>query len=123
MHRIIYNRYGNLAAVIILLILFFPVIARAEQDSKKDTFTGKDKLEHFTVSAIITSATGFVLHNHFKTNRDTAIAVGFTTSISIGGIKELIDKKTPGEQSSWKDLIADFAGCAAGALILSEAIK
>jgi uncharacterized protein YfiM (DUF2279 family) len=124
MNRIINGKTGNLTlAVISLMILLLASLTVAEEIPKPDSFTGRDKLEHFAVSAIITSATGFVLHNHFKTNRNDAIVIGFTTSFGLGGIKELIDRKIPGEQSSWKDLVADFAGCAAGALILAKATK
>jgi len=89
----------------------------------KDSFTGKDKLEHFAISAAMTASTAFVIHNHFQTKRDNAIIFGFSASLSLGGIKELIDKRVPGEQSSWKDLVADIIGCAAGAIIIRSAVK
>jgi uncharacterized protein YfiM (DUF2279 family) len=124
MHCIIRKKRRKISSTIIFMVLAFSVSpATFGKSIPKDSFTGKDKFQHFAISAAMTAATGFVLHNHFKTNRDNAIAIGFTASFTLGGIKELIDKKTPGEQSSWKDLAADFVGCAAGAAILTGATK
>jgi uncharacterized protein YfiM (DUF2279 family) len=106
-----------------VIYMLIPENLLAGEQPKNDSFMGIDKLEHFAMSAAITSSTGFVLHNHFGTKRDDAITIGFGVSFGLGGLKEIVDKKTPGEQSSWKDLVADFIGCAAGALILHESIK
>jgi uncharacterized protein YfiM (DUF2279 family) len=123
MYRIIKNQLSIFYPAIITVVVFSVSPLTFGENAKKDSFTGIDKLEHFALSAAITASTGFILYNHFKTNRDNSIAIGFATSLSLGGIKELIDKKTPGEQSSWKDFIADFVGCAAGAAILAGTIK
>lgn len=122
MHLFIKNNQKRLSIIIMIFILLGWRSVLADKE-KRDSFTGIDKLEHFAVSAAMTASTAFVLHNHFQTNRDNAIIIGFATSFSFGGIKEIIDKRTPGEQSSWKDLAADILGCTAGALIIKGAMK
>lgn len=122
MEFIIQNYLKAIFIIAFVLILFGRQSVLAES-GKRDSFTGKDKLEHFAISAAMTASTAFVLHNHFQTRRDDSIVIGFTASLSLGGIKELIDKRTPGEQSSWKDLMADIIGCAAGAILIRSAIK
>ncbi len=110
-----------------LLVAAFLIFAGPQtifaESGKTDSIVGKDKFEHFTVSAAIVSSTAFVFHNHFQTKRDDAIVIGFSAGLSLGGIKELIDKRTPGEQSSWKDLVADIIGCAVGAIVIRGVLK
>lgn len=122
MQFFILNSLKAIFIIALVLILFGQQSVLAES-GEKDSFTGKDKIEHFAISAAMTASTAFVLHNHFQTKRDNAIVFGFSTSLSLGGIKELIDKRIPGEQSSWKDLVADIIGCAAGAIAIGSAIK
>jgi uncharacterized protein YfiM (DUF2279 family) len=111
---------------ILIITIVFVILGQQSvlaKSGEKDSFTGKDKIEHFAISAAMTASTAFVLHNHFQVKRDNAIVFGFSVSLSLGGIKELIDKRTPGEQSSWKDLVADIIGCAAGAIVIRGAAK
>jgi len=97
-----------------LVMLQIPSAADA---TSNDKVLAVDKLKHFGISAFISSSSGFVLHNHFRQDTPDAAMIGFTISLGLGGIKEIIDKKSPGQRSSWKDLIADFLGAAAGAAL------
>lgn len=119
---IIKNHFKLISAIAALAVLSGYQTVSAGQ-AETDSFLGKDKLEHFAISAAMTASTAFVLHNHFKTKKDDAIVIGFLASFSLGGVKELVDKRIPGEKSSWKDLVADFIGCAAGAIIIGETVK
>lgn len=120
--KIVIGSITKILIIAAILIFTGPQTILAES-GKSDSFSGKDKLEHFAISAAMTASTAFVFHNHFQTKRDNAIIIGFSASLSLGGIKELIDKRTPGEQSSWKDLVADIVGCSAGAIVIRSALK
>lgn len=108
---------------IILFSLILLICGLANAENSRDSFFGKDKLDHFVISAAMTGGTGFVAYNHFHNRRFDSIAIGFSLSLSLGGIKEIVDKSVPGQHSSWKDLAADLVGCTVGALILAGATK
>jgi putative lipoprotein len=84
-----------------------------------DRWLGRDKLYHFTASALIQSATHSLLRANGLPYRDAAwTAAGVTLSIGVG--KELWDRRTGGDVSA-KDLVADAAGTGAGAVLMRQA--
>ena len=114
----------NLIAIIIITsYIIFSVSCLKADESYRDKYVSKDKFEHFGISALITVGTGFIAYNHFKTNSDDAVIIGFSTSVSLGGLKEIIDSGLPDEHSSFKDLAADLLGALAGAALLSVIIR
>ena len=66
----------------------------------------KDKLLHFTVSAIISAA----LHIIFP----SLLAIAITLTLGVG--KEAYDKVSGKGNAEWKDLIADLLGALVGGL-------
>jgi len=89
---------------------------------RADTWLGRDKLEHFGVTAAMAAAAGFVAYNHFDVSHDDAVAVGFGVSLGLGGLKEIVDANVPGGQPSAKDIVADLLGALAGAALLAAII-
>ncbi len=85
-----------------------------------DSFWGADKAQHFMGSLMSTVLVHQILHRSckrdFRSSRN--IAIGF--SFSLGILKEIRDSRQPGNHFSWKDLLADVAGIAAGVVLLSQ---
>jgi putative lipoprotein len=74
----------------------------------QDAWTGPDKTKHFGLSL----GMGAVGTMAFQSPR-----AGFVGCMSVGVAKEVYDARTPGNTASVKDLVADAAGCAAGAYL------
>lgn len=110
-------------ALLVLLFVAQPIISLASNQYEDDKFVASDKLQHALVSAMMVCGTGFVAHNHFQATRNESLAIGVGFSLSVGGLKEILDARIPGEQSSWKDFTADLLGSLAGAAILAVIIK
>jgi len=104
--------------IIALSILLFADIAAAD-DSRKDAWFGKDKFQHFTVSAFYSGGTAIIAHRHFDMNDNDSIVFGATITISLGGAKEIYDHSKPDETSSVKDFIWDIGGALVGGLVAS----
>ncbi len=72
----------------------------------------KDKVLHFSVSAIIAGLVGAVL-THFMDDPQVAMAIGGTAAFTLGVLKEPIDLFTGGEMSA-RDIVADALGSLTG---------
>jgi putative lipoprotein len=101
---------------IILMVVFWTRISIADDNNKDDWF-GKDKLQHFTVSAFYSGGIAVVVNRHFDMSKDNSIIFGAGITISFGGAKEIYDHSRPGETSSLRDFIWDIGGALAGAAI------
>jgi putative lipoprotein len=104
--------------IAIILSLLAVKIADAE-DSRKDSWFGRDKFQHFTVSAFYSGGAAIVAHRHYDMSKDDSIVFGATITISLGGAKEIYDHSKPGETSSIKDFIWDIGGALVGGLMAS----
>jgi len=109
--------------LLVLLFVVQPIISLASNEPKADRFMASDKLQHALVSAMLVCGTGFVAHRHFEASRNESVAIGVGFSVSLGGLKEILDARLPSEQSSWKDFAADLLGTLAGAAILAAVIE
>ncbi len=78
-----------------------------------DSWTGKDKAEHFAASAILAAA-GTAYGEHEGWNDARSRSFGLLFSIGLGAGKELYDSREAGTGWSWKDFAWDIAGAAAG---------
>jgi putative lipoprotein len=104
--------------VSIFISLFAANIATAD-DSQKDAWFGKDKFQHFTVSAFYSGGAAVVAHRHLDMRKNDSIIFGAAVTISLGGAKEIYDHSKPDETSSIKDFIWDIGGALAGGLVAS----
>jgi putative lipoprotein len=123
--RFIINPANPLLKILLVaaLILLFQSPSFAGRQQRNDSFFAPDKVAHFSVSLFISAGAGFVAKNHFGEPRKEAVIIGFTTSISIGGLKELMDISTPDGDPSWKDFAVDVLGSLVGAAIVAGATR
>ncbi|UCC81224.1 MAG: hypothetical protein JSW64_07675 [Candidatus Zixiibacteriota bacterium] len=104
-----------------IFLVVFVILLLAQQSSadngNRDRWFGKDKFQHFTVSAFYSGGIAIVANRHFGMEKDSSIILGVGVTISLGGAKEIYDRSRPGETSSIKDFIWDIGGVAAGGLL------
>lgn len=84
-----------------------------------DSWFGTDKARHFTASFILTGAASRTLHVRGHESRRLSLAAGIGCTVSLGGLKEILDRRTGRGHASWKDMAANLLGAGCGALLLS----
>lgn len=94
---------------LLLLIMFCSGCAHQSSDS----WTGKDKAEHYMASAVMAAAASEVAHRQNLTRRQST-TIGLMFSVSLGAGKEAYDSRPAGSGWSWKDFSWDVAGAATG---------
>ena len=99
---------------ILLLCLAFG----APPDRPPDPWFGPDKAKHFVGSAVIQVGTHAVLRSSGLDYRAASTRAGMVT-FAVGAGKELWDRDHGGHPS-WRDLAADVAGGAAGAVVVRQ---
>ncbi|MBN2201228.1 DUF2279 domain-containing protein [bacterium] len=83
-----------------------------------DSWFGADKARHFTASFLLTGAVSRTLHVHGHENRSRSLAAGVAFTVSLGGLKELLDRTGRGH-ASWKDMAANLLGAGCGVLLVA----
>lgn len=83
-----------------------------------DPWFGADKARHFTASFLLTGAVSRGLRVHGRESRSRSLAAGVGFTVSLGGLKEMLDRTGRGH-ASWKDMAANALGAGCGALLLS----
>ncbi|CAI1041420.1 YfiM family lipoprotein [Serratia entomophila] len=78
-----------------------------------DSWTGKDKAQHFVASAAFAAA-GAAYGDRQNWNEARSRSFGLAFSVGLGAAKELYDSREGGTGWSWKDFAWDVAGAAAG---------
>ena len=79
----------------------------------QDSWTGRDKAQHFISSAFLTAAgNAYGEHQHWSEGRSATFGLMF--AIGLGAGKELYDSRQGGTGWSWKDFAWDIAGAGAG---------
>ncbi|MGE9552249.1 YfiM family lipoprotein [Erwinia amylovora] len=79
----------------------------------EDSWTGKDKAQHFISSAFL-SAAGNAYGQRQNWSEGHSGTFGLMFAISLGAAKELYDSREGGTGWSWKDFSWDVAGAATG---------
>ncbi|MCW6569550.1 YfiM family lipoprotein [Yersinia ruckeri] len=93
----------------------FPLIllSSACTHTANDSWTGKDKAQHFFASAVFAAAgTAYGDHQNWSDTRSRSFGLLF--SIGIGAGKEFYDSRESGSGWSWKDFAWDVAGAITG---------
>ncbi|QEW31096.1 YfiM family lipoprotein [Erwinia billingiae] len=85
-----------------------------------DSWTGKDKAEHFVSSAVL-SAAGSAYGDKQHWSEGQSASFGLMFALSLGAAKELYDSREGGSGWSWKDFSWDVAGAATGYTLWSLA--
>lgn len=99
-----------------------PILIAKQQSFKislADSWLGKDKADHFLVSAFLAAGSYYFLRKEQNMTHKNSImlSVGFT--FSIGVAKEIRDGFLKGRFASVKDGIADILGIGAGVLLFN----
>lgn len=81
-----------------------------------DSWTGKDKAEHFVSSAVLSAA-----GSAYGDKQYWSASFGLMFALSLGAAKELYDSREGGSGWSWKDFSWDVAGAATGYTLWSLA--
>ena len=85
-----------------------------------DKWFAIDKLQHFSYSCLISLGCQYVLVNKQNKTEDESLPVSSALSFSAGLLKELNDNRGKNGFFSWKDMVANFAGIAVAAVIISN---
>lgn len=85
-----------------------------------DSWFGKDKADHFLVSAFLTAGAYYFLAEEQRYNKQQAIGGSFGFAFSIGLSKEIRDGFLKGRAGSIKDIVADVLGIGATLILYSE---
>lgn len=85
-----------------------------------DPWLGKDKADHFIVSAFLAGTCYYWARTELRQTHDTAVIFSLSCTGGIGLAKELYDGLSQRGTPSWKDLLADFLGIGIGILMLSQ---
>ncbi len=99
----------------VLLHLIVPFDANAG-----DNWFGKDKIRHFGVSGFYTLFSYKVVKHHFGFSDGNSAKFAIGVTLSLGLFKEAYDSQHPEETSSFKDIIVDIFGIAAGLYIATR---
>jgi putative lipoprotein len=106
-------------------ICLLPVLLQAQgvQDTTKaqhplsagrDLWLAKDKADHLVASSFLVGL-GYYIHNkEMKQSKSAGYNSAFVFSFSFGLAKEAYDQYHRKTGASWKDLVADLAGCLLG---------
>jgi putative lipoprotein len=106
----------KLALIIVPVILcIFSGCASVHSKQNRDDWFGRDKAEHFVISAAIGAVSGTKLKNN-GSSKCGAAAGGITISLVAGSGKEYYDKYIRKKYWSWKDMFWNFIGGTAGSL-------
>ncbi len=84
-----------------------------------DSWFGTDKARHFTASFLLTGAVSRTMNVQGHESRNRSLAAGVAFTVSVGGLKEILDRGTGRGHASWKDMAANLLGAGCGALLLS----
>ena len=99
--------------------------SRETSDSKikaerVDKWFAIDKLQHFSYSRLISLGCQYVLVNKQNKTEDESLPISSALSFSAGLLKELNDNRGKNGFFSWKDMVANVAGIAVAAVIISN---
>lgn len=100
----------------------FSVRQEAPRDKEEvpDRWFGKDKLQHFFVSAFVTSFAYFVFHEPLEQSKDKSLYLAGGFSLSVGVGKEVHDLRSKKGHPSFKDLVADLFGIGFAVLLIKS---
>ena len=122
----------------ILVILFFSGLAVCRESSisykvnneienfaekkpeLKDDWIAIDKVQHFSYSLLISLGCQYVLVNKMNNTEKSSLPISSAFSFSTGLLKELNDQKGKNGFFSFKDMVANFIGIMAAAVIIKQ---
>jgi uncharacterized protein YfiM (DUF2279 family) len=99
------------------IVIHFQADTRSvEAKTGSDIWYGDDKIRHLVGSFFSTTLlTQLAYRNGWHKKESKVFAMG--TTMSLGFVKELYDRRKPGNHFCWKDLAADAAGIFIGLVV------
>ncbi len=94
-----------------LLVAFPLVVSGCASLGQNETFFGKDKILHFSVTGVIAAVATCIA------DKPSAIVIGGAAGLGAGLAKELYDGMPGGSGFSSDDMIANTLGTGAGVLV------
>ena len=85
-----------------------------------DKWFAIDKLQHFSYSCLVSLGCQYVLVNKQNNTEEESLPISSALSFSAGLMKELDDNRRENGFFSWKDMVANAAGIAVAAVIISN---
>lgn len=83
-----------------------------------DAWLGRDKVLHFSASALLTLSSQYVLTDKGGLSNGRALPVSAGVALGLGVVKEIADsRRAVGPHFSLRDLAVDALGVAVGALV------
>jgi len=113
----------NMKAYIIIIIIIFSICnaQSIEADSLNihRPIIGFDKIQHATVSCLLTLSGQYVMENKSGLDENKALSYSASSTATIGFIKELYDIQIKGRSFNWGDMIANGIGIAIAVLLIT----
>ena len=85
-----------------------------------DRWFAIDKLQHFSYSCLVSLGCQYILVNKNSNTEEESLPISSALSFSAGLLKELNDNRGKNGFFSWKDMVANAAGIAVAAVIISN---
>lgn len=85
-----------------------------------DSWFGKDKADHFILSAALTAAQYYALHRELEMPSRRSLQAAALSTVVIGAAKEIYDATARKRFVSKKDLIADVLGIALTVVLIHK---
>jgi len=85
-----------------------------------DKWFAIDKLQHFSYSCLVSLGCQYILVNKQNNTEEESLPISSALSFSAGLLKELHDNRGKNGFFSWKDMVANAAGIAVAAVIISN---
>ena len=86
----------------------------------KDDWIAIDKVQHFSYSLLISLGCQYVLVNKMNNTEKSSLPISSAFSFATGLLKELNDQKGKDGFFSFKDMVANFVGIMAAAVIIKQ---
>ncbi|MCL4705936.1 VanZ family protein [bacterium] len=94
------------------------VVKRVQRAS--DSWFGKDKADHLTLSAALTAAQYYALHREANMSSRRSLQTAVASTALIGVAKEIYDATARKRFASKKDLAADVLGIALAVILIHK---
>ncbi len=96
------------------------LIDMKDKAERVDKWFAIDKLQHFSYSCLVSLGCQYVLVNKNSNTEEESLPISTALSFSAGLLKELNDNRGKNGFFSWKDMVANAAGIAVAAVIISN---
>ncbi len=109
-----------LITIIIIYNICFAQNAVGDSLNTPERSIGFDKIQHATVSCLLTLSSQYVMVNKSNMDEDKALSYSVSSAALVGLTKELNDLNSETGHFSWGDMIANVVGIGIAVLIITQ---